>query len=179
LQLRYRQRGASMIEALSALFILGIGVLVFTGVQMRSMEMSMDSHKSDLANNIVINLADKIRINVGNQETKIEKEALLTVYKEYDWSKVENCSVIPPEVIECTTQAAIGQGCNSSLMAQYDAYSAKCTSSSLFKRTSMLASQCQLSSNLCIYYGWNDVEANADNCNDVSKECTLVEVFVQ
>ena len=174
-----KSKGVTLIEVLAAVLILALGIVVFSVMQVNSMNMAMESHKFNLANNIMTNLADKIRINASNQTTLTERTSVLNAYRNYNWGVTENCEVIPPIVLECTPDATKLNLCDSYKMVRYDAYNAKCSSYGVFKRTSMFVDKCSSSNNLCIYYSWNGNPATSSYCSGVDSSCAKMEVFVE
>jgi len=174
-----RSRGLTLIEVLAAVMILSIGVVVYGALQTRAMGTAMNANKAQIADSILVSLADKIRINSTNQSTLSKRQQILNEYLSYNWNAKENCLVMPQAIKACSYILGNSARCDSSKMVMFDAYTSKCSSNSLLKETSLAARQCPSSENICLYYAWDGAAANDIVCDDVNSTCTVLEVFVK
>lgn len=59
----FNQQGVGLMEVLVAIFLLAIGVLGFSALQIRAIDASQEAADRSMAMNIARDLAERIRIN--------------------------------------------------------------------------------------------------------------------
>lgn len=92
-----RQRGASMIEVLIALFVLSVGLLAVAGMQQIGLRNSHSAHLRSQATALAYDIADRMRANVVRaraQEYDVEMDD--------DFPDLDTCPAAnPAEQVQC------------------------------------------------------------------------------
>jgi len=163
-----QQRGVGMMEILVALFILAIGVLGFSVLQLRALQATAEATDRTMAMNVARDLTDRIRIN---------RLAL------NDYVAAINASS-GQAVISCMGEAAAYKpDCGPSAMAKYDAAQIRGKTDDLGQ--TIVLRPCDGSTRTCIYIAWGRTEINKDKvsacmANGVYKpdaQCLVMEAF--
>jgi len=163
-----QQRGVGMMEVLVALFILAIGVLGFSVLQLRALQATTEATDRTMAMNVARDLTDRIRIN----------RLALT-----DYVAAIN-SPSGQAIISCMGSAvAYKPDCNPSAMAKYDASQILQKSNDLGQTIVLMP--CDGSTRTCIYISWGRTKIAKDNvsacmANGVYKpdaQCLVMEAF--
>lgn len=102
------QRGLTLIEALVAVIILGLGVLALLGVQLSTLAETQNSTRRAHAIRIMEDLSERIKSNSGGLK-QLEKYTL------DDWVKNKDDTDLPSAGTDCRTAA-----CNDESLAAWD-----------------------------------------------------------
>lgn len=169
---KYTQQGVGLMEVLVALFLLAIGILGFSALQIRAISASQEATERSAAMNLARDLAERIRVNrtaLNHYKDAINK-------KEKDTSCVANSINYLPN-------------CNAEKMAKYDATEIIAKADSGGQTIKIY--DCVGSNLNCIYVAWGrtnttttNLNTNANNCVDsstgtylVDSQCLVVEAF--
>lgn len=160
------QKGIGLIEVLVALFLLAIGVLGFSVLQLRALQATAEATDRTMAMTVARDLADRIRINrlaLSDYTDAINNNANIT---------------------DCLGGAIdYVPACDKTKMAQYDATQILATADRLGQTITM--KQCDGSSRMCIYVAWGKTSITKDNvsaCMDngiykSNAQCLVMEAF--
>lgn len=160
------QRGVGMIEVLVALFVLAIGVLGFSMLQLRALQATAEATDRTMAMIVARDLTDRMRIN---------RLALNDYITAVNTKQTET---------DCLGSAATYKpACNSLKMAKYDANQILDKADSLGQ--TVIMKTCDGSSRSCIYVAWGNTTITKDNVsacmvNGVYKpdaQCLVMEAF--
>jgi len=164
MRIRYQQ-GATLIEILVSMFLLGIAVIGFVALQVRSVGVAGESVNRAQAMSIAQDLSDRMRANY----------AQLAAYTAADWS------VTP--TTNCYTAV-----CNPTQMVSFDVRLAREALSTL-PNGAIAVTQCAGYRNQCIYVAWGNTttarDGSATACttptgsyvSGVIPECIMLEVY--
>ena len=152
-----QQKGIGLVEILVSLFILAIGVLGFSALQLKAIESSAEAMTKLQAMNLGRDLAERIRANstaYSNYATKINAETQSTTAK----SCVQNTETVP-----CSTPSDL---------STYDAAQVIKKARDLGMTIKMPKCKVVASGQdrNCIYIAWNDTQAIDSSTNN--KACT-------
>lgn len=170
---KYHQKGVGLMEVLVALFLLAIGILGFSALQIRAISASQEAVDRSAAMNIARDLAERIRIN----------KTALTAYKDAV-NKKDTAN-------DCIAATTIGYqpNCNPEKMAKYDAM--EIISKANQRGQTIKIYNCVGSNLNCIYVAWgrtntevDNINTNPDKCVDsstgtylVESQCLIMEAF--
>lgn len=169
---RHSQRGVGLMEVLVALFLLAIGILGFSALQIRAISASQEAVERSAAMNVARDLAERIRIN---------KTALV------NYKNAINNKDTEKDCVGSTT--GYKPNCNAAKMAKYDAAEIIVKADTLGQNIKIY--DC-IGSNLnCIYVAWgrtntktDNIDTNANKCVDsstgtylVDSQCLVMEAF--
>ncbi len=161
------QRGATLIEVLVSMFLLGVAVIGFVALQLRAMTATSESSYRSQAMSIAQDLSERMRANYG----KIAK------YRTTNWV------VMPTQ--DCYSVAT---PCTADQMVDFDIRLAKEVASASLPNGSIIAKTCGGSTNICIYVAWGATTTATDGttsaCTTASgtyvsgiPECVMLEVY--
>lgn len=163
-KIRYHyQRGVSLIEVLVAMFLLGIAVIGFVALQVKSVTSTSESLYRTQAVSIAQDMSERIRANY----------AQIAAYRQADWT------VMP-------TQDCYANTCTAAEMVNFDVRLAKEVAGSSLPNGTISASTCKGSNNLCIYVAWGDTTTASTGTNPCvtsagaysgTPECVMMEVY--
>lgn len=151
---RKNQTGVGMFEVLVALFVLAIGVLGFSALQLRAVDATIEANDKTLAMNVARDLAERIRINrlsLGNYTNAINTQTFNTT-----------CLI--------ATAPNSRPTCNGATLAQYDAREIVQIAQNQGQQIAM--ADCQGSTRTCIYVAWGHTNIVISNNNVVSVDVT-------
>lgn len=163
-----QQRGVGMMEVLVALFILAIGVLGFSVLQLRALQATAEATDRTMAMTLARDLTDRMRVNrlaLGDYTTAINTTSDATV---------SNC------VGAAITYAP---NCDAKVMAVYDASQIKRKAAELGQ--SVVMKRCDGSARTCVYVAWGMTEIDADDVSQCMEDgvykpdaqCLVMEAF--
>lgn len=168
------QRGVGLIEVLVALFILALGVLGFTALQLRAMEAAQEATEHTVAMSAARDLAERMRVN----------RTALSEYKDSINKSVSVDTCIGTNNITSPENLAIPK-CNSTTMAQHDATEVLAKTSS--NGQTIIIADCVKSNLSCIYVAWgktNITGTNIGQCVNATtgtyvsdSKCLVMEAF--
>ena len=163
-----QQLGVGMFEVLVALFILAIGVLGFSALQLRAVDATIEANEKTVAMSLARDLAERIRINrlaLENYRTAIN-------------TRVTNNTCFPtnPAVSYAPT-------CTPALMAQYDAREILALATN--QNQQIVMRNCDGSERVCIYVAWGNTNITSDNVTQCmvsgsyrpDAKCVVMEAF--
>lgn len=150
---KHKQQGVGLMEVLVALFLLAIGVLGFTALQIRAIGASQEAADRSAAMNVARDLAERIRIN----------KTALTSYK----SAINN----KEKETDCVGSTTISYlpNCNAEKMAKYDAMEILAKAENIGQTIKIY--DCVGSNLNCIYVAWGKTNTTTNNINTDSKKC--------
>ncbi len=168
------QKGVGLIEVLVALFILALGVLGFSALQLRAMDAAQEATEHTVAMNNARDLAERMRIN----------RTALSDYKNAINNAISIDTCIGTNDI--TTPKSLGiPKCNSTSMAQHD--STEILAKASDNGQTVIIENCVKSTLNCIYVAWGKTSITASdlsNCVDattgayiVDAKCLVMEAF--
>lgn len=99
-----RQRGATLLEALVALFLVAFGLMAMAGMQIRALNETRNSGARNMASQMASDLLDRMLLNLAAFDTGGSVDLYRT-----DWG------VPAPAAVNCQTQT-----CNPAELAQFD-----------------------------------------------------------
>ncbi len=149
---KYTQEGMGLMEILVALFLLAVGVLGFSALQIRAINASQEATERSAAMNLARDLAERIRVNktaLSNYKDAINK-------KEKDMSCIGTAINYLPN-------------CNAGKMAKYDATEIIAKADSDGQTIKIY--DCVGSNLNCIYVAWGRTNTTATNINTNSNKC--------
>lgn len=139
----HRQRGVGMMEVLVALLVLGVGVLGFAALQLRSVKASGESYFRSQAMAVAQDLAERIRVN----------RAQMAAYKTAsNWSSA--APTTPPTSCNNTV-------CTAAALATYDINTVKYVASTQLPAGVVNVETCQASQASCVYVAWDGTAASS------------------
>lgn len=161
---RYRyQQGVSLIEVLVAMFLLGIAVIGFVALQVKSVTATGESLSRAQAVSIAQDVSERMRANYGQ----------IAAYRTADWT------VMPTQ--DCYTNV-----CTAAQMVAFDIRLAKEVASVSLPNGNIAVRTCSGSTNLCIYVSWGDTTTASTGTNACvtsagvysgTPECVMMEVY--
>lgn len=168
----FNQQGVGLMEVLVAIFLLAIGVLGFSALQIRAIDASQEAADRSMAMNIARDLAERIRIN---------KTALVN-YKDAINKKDTQLGCLGDKTNYLPD-------CNAEKMAKYDAMEVITKADSIGHTIKIY--NCVGSNLNCIYVAWgrtntqtNNIDTAGDKCIDnstgtylVDSQCLVMEAF--
>lgn len=147
-----RQKGIGMTEILVAMLLLGIGVIGFSGLQVRAISATHDAFFRTQASAIARDLSERMRLN----------STALAVYRN---------NVLWGSPTTARDACEVGT-CTAIQMAGYDIANVANMAATTLPNGQVNVRQCQVSNNLCVYVSWNTttptVGASAPNCVQVT-----------
>lgn len=160
------QKGVGLVEVLVALFILAIGVLGFSALQLRALQATTEATDRTMAMTVARDLTDRMRINrlaLADYETAINNKATET---------------------DCVGSAvSYKPACDKTKMAKYDAKQILDKAES-FGQT-VVMKQCDGSFRTCVYVAWGKTSITkdsvstcmADGAYKADAQCLVMEAF--
>lgn len=168
------QKGVGLMEVLVALFILALGVLGFSALQLRAMDAAQEATEYTVAMNNARDLAERMKVN--RTALSDYKNAINNVVS------IDTCTGIND--ITIPKSLAIPK-CNSTLMAQHDATEILAKASD--NGQTIIVENCVKSTLNCIYVAWGKtsiIASDLSNCVDtatgayiVNAKCLVMEAF--
>lgn len=161
---QHRQVGVGLMEVLVALLILSIGVMGFIALQYRAVEATAESGSRIQAINIARDLAERIRINRGAENTYVDQ--------------MNTASQQLITAVNCFTN-----DCSSTNLADFDVSQVALKARSMGMMVNILECQGNSDGRQCIYVAWGDTAAtNATTASDATPEsegdCTSGNAYV-
>lgn len=161
-----QQRGVGMMEVLVALFILALGVLGFSILQMRALQATAEATDRTMAMTVARDLTDRMRIN---------RLALL------DYVAAINDKASETGCMGST--AGYKPDCDKTKMAKYDAKQILDKADALGQ--TVILKKCDGSSRICIYVAWGNTTISKDNVTNCMNDgtykpdaqCLVMEAF--
>lgn len=161
------QAGVGMFEVLVALFVLAIGVLGFSALQLRAVDATIEANDKTLAMNVARDLAERIRIN------RLSLNSYITAI---NGTATANCLISNPV-------AGTRPTCTGEALARHDATEIKQIAASQGQQIVM--ADCQGSTRVCIYVAWghtNITNNNVASCMAAGSyvanaKCIVLEAF--
>lgn len=172
---KLKQQGASMIEILVSIIIIGIVVLGYMGTQLNAVITSNDAHLRVQALNIAGEMVERMSVN------KDAAGAALAIYRN------ENAYGAAPAAEDCVHTGGLNGAnqaadrCNPNEMARFDIFELTQKAQALLPGGQLRLYNCTDSTD-CVVVSWFDqdpdectiAQANADNA---VLDCVLVESF--
>lgn len=169
---KFNQQGVGLMEVLVAIFLLAIGVLGFSALQIRAINASQEAADRSIAMNIARDLAERIRIN----------KTALTSYKDAINKKETQTGCVGDK-------ASYLPDCNAEKMVKYDAMEILAKADSIGQTIKIY--NCVGSNLNCIYVAWgrtntetNNINSTGDKCIDsstgtylIDSQCLVMEAF--
>lgn len=178
------QEGIGLVEVLVALFLLAIGVLGYTALQLRAVDAGNEALTKSQATLILRGLTEGIRTNVAGQS---EYPAAVQSYVAIELSNADKSKTVPEAPKSCLNPTA---ACTSKEMAKYDAYLAAKDALDLGMRITMTECPGVTNTNSikrqCLFAAWENTQLTAtdySNCmtvNGVYKvaaKCLMMEAY--
>lgn len=162
---RGNQQGATLIEVLVSMFLLGVAVIGFVALQVRSMSVTGESVSRAQAMAIAQDLSERMRANYSQ----------LAAYSAANWALTPNA--------DCYTAA-----CTPAQIVLFDVRLTRDALSSL-PNGSISVARCTGYNNTCIYVAWGDTttatDGGANACttpagtyvSGVIPDCVMLEVY--
>ena len=141
------QRGMSLVEVMVALLVLGIGVMGYAALQLRSVKMSEDTYSRSQAMAIAQDAIERVRANIDG----------LPTYLATNWG-----AELAAPATRCTyTDDIPAAPCNATQMVANDVYELRTTVNSMLPTGAIAVAPCnQLT---CVTVAWN--ETTVANCD--------------
>lgn len=141
------QRGMSLVEVMVALLVLGIGVMGYAALQLRSVKMSEDTYSRSQAMAIAQDAIERVRANIDG----------LPTYLATNWG-----AELAAPATRCTyTNAIPATPCTAAQMVANDVYELRTTVNSMLPTGAIAVAPCdQLT---CVTVSWN--ETTVANCD--------------
>lgn len=160
------QKGVGLVEVLVALFLLAIGILGFSALQLRALQATAEATDRTMAMTVARDLTDRMRIN----------RLALSDYVAAINDKASETGCVG-------SVASYVPACDKTKMAKYDAKQILDKADSLGQ--TIIMEQCDGSSRTCVYVAWGKTSISADNVaacmdNGVYKpdaQCLVMEAF--
>lgn len=146
-----RVRGMSLVEVLVALLVLGIGVMGYAALQVRSVKMSEDTYSRSQAMAIAQDVIERIRANVD----------ALPDYLAANWE----AELTEPAASCVYTSAVPETGCTASTMATHDIYSVRTIARTMLPSGSVDVAACEQLT--CVTVAWSDTTTAACNQSEI------------
>lgn len=144
---RKRERGMTLIEVMVALLVLGIGVMGYAALQLRSVKLAEDTYSRSQAMAIAQDAIERIRANVD----------ALPAYLATDWT----ASLNTPSQRCVFTGAVPAAGCSSAEMVVNDVYEVRSAAATMLASGNVSVAAC--SPLTCVTVAWADtVPASCD-----------------
>lgn len=162
-----QQYGVGMVEILVSLLVLAIGVLGFTGLQLRALNSTGDSHYRSQAMAIAQDLTERVAVNYLVRE----------FYRGAgNWPDAAVVSGSLPQ--DCV---GAGKRCTSAEIAAWDIDQITWQAGNLLPEGRVLLRACEGSSNSCVMVSWNNLDP--DTCENQSGavpglDCVVLEVIL-
>lgn len=160
------QKGVGLVEVLVALFLLAIGILGFSALQLRALQATTEATDRTMAMTVARDLTDRMRIN---RLALADYVAAIN-----DKANVTDCvgSVI-----------SYVPACDKTKMAKYDATQILAKADSLGQ--TIVMRQCDGSSRTCVYVAWGKTSITkdsvstcmADGVYKADAQCLVMEAF--
>ncbi|WP_376745099.1 MULTISPECIES: type IV pilus modification protein PilV [Acinetobacter] len=168
------QKGVGLIEVLVALFILALGVLGFSALQLRAIDAAQEATEHTVAMNNARDLAERMRVN----------RTALSDYKNAINNAVSVNACIGVNKVTTPKNIEIPK-CDSTMMAQHDATEILAKASD--NGQTVIIEDCVKSTLNCIYVAWektNITASDLSNCVDITtgayvvgSKCLVMEAF--
>lgn len=141
-----RQRGMSLVEVMVALLVLGIGVMGYAALQLRSVKMSEDTYSRSQAMAIAQDAIERVRANIDG----------LPAYLATNWGG----ALVAPATRCTDTETIPDTPCTAEQMAANDVYELRTMANTMLPTGTIAVSPCnQLT---CVTVAWN--ETTITNC---------------
>ena len=164
----FRNNGMSLIEVLVALLVLGVGVMGFAALQLKSVKVTEETYSRSQAMSIAQDLVERVRVNAL---------ALGTYSSAESWSG-ENSAVA--ETCRATSVGQAETACTEVQMASADIYESRLIASSMLENGQVQMLPC--SSVYCITVAWSktalancDQSDFSDGTRGDNAHCVIVE----
>lgn len=166
MRMMQHQKGVGLVEVLVALFILAIGVLGFSALQLRALQATTEATDRTMAMTVARDLTDRMRINrlaLADYATEINGKATET---------------------DCVGSAvSYKPACDKAKMAAYDAKQILDKAESLGQ--TVIMKQCDGSSRTCVYVAWGKTSITKDSVSTcmvdgvykADAQCLVMEAF--
>ena len=159
----FSQYGVGLIEVLVALFLLAIGVLGYTALQLRAVDAGNEALIKSQATLILRGLTESIRSNVAGQD---EYPTAVQSYVALKINESDKTKTIPEAPTSCLNPAI---SCTATQMAQYDAYWAARNALDLGMHLTMtncpgISTTSQVKRQ-CLFAAWDSTALMATNYN--------------
>jgi len=160
------QRGVTLIEVLVSMFLLGIAVIGFVALQLRSVTATGESMYRAQAMSIAQDVSEKMRANAPQ----------LAAYRAANWTA--------PPITDCYNAV-----CTQQQMVNFDIIVARQAVAASLPNGNIAARQCGGHNNTCIYVSWGNTttasDGSANACatptgsyvSGVIPECVMLEVY--
>lgn len=160
------QKGVGLVEVLVALFILAIGVLGFSALQLRALQATTEATDRTMAMTVARDLTDRMRINrlaLASYTAAINDKAIET---------------------DCVGSAnSYKPACDRTKMANYDAKQILDKAEGLGQ--TVIMRQCDGSTRTCVYIAWGKTSITKDKVSDcmsagvykAGAQCLVMEAF--
>lgn len=140
-----RARGVTLVEVMVALLVLGIGVMGYAALQLRSVKMAEDTYSRSQAMSIAQDTIERIRANVD----------ALPTYLATDWDASLSAPATP-----CVFTASIpAAGCSPADMAANDVFEVRSAAAAMLISGNVSVASC--SPLTCVTVAWSDTTAAA------------------
>ncbi len=162
------QTGVGMFEVLVALFVLAIGVLGFSALQLRAVDATIEANDKTLAMNVARDLAERIRINRLSLE---------------DYVNAINTRTFDTTCLIATPTSNSRPACNGATLARYDA--GEIVQIAQNQGQQIVMADCHESTRTCIYVAWGHTNIANDNIAScmvagsyvANAKCIVLEAF--
>lgn len=167
MSMRGQQHGVGMVEILVSLLVLAIGVLGFTGLQLRALNSTGDSHYRSQAMALAQDLTERVTVN------NLVRSFYLNTS---NWPQTSVTTGQLPQ--DCVSS---GNSCTSAEIAAWDIDQITWQAGHLLPEGRALMRACEGSNNFCVILSWNDQDPDA--CEDANGavfglECVVLEVIL-
>jgi type IV pilus assembly protein PilV len=177
--MRRLQRGFSFIEALCASALLAIGIVGFSAMQVRSLEIVRGAHTQAMAMALAADITDRIHANVsGTHQASVNETTALQNYLNAAWSGPYNCATTPAALVPCSAESTGTDLCTQSSMASFDVYDSYCQATASLPNPSLSFAKCSSAggNTYCAYVAWFGEPATAANCSAYDSHCVSMEM---
>lgn len=162
------QMGIGMMEVLVSLFILAIGVLGFSALQLRAVDATMEANDKTVAMNLAKDLTERMRIN----------RLAANDYIDAINDKTTNDTCFAEDADESYVPICTGED-----LAQYDAKEILEIAES--QSQTIVLDECDGSFRTCVYVAWGHTEISKGDVSQCSRDgsyvpnakCIIMEAF--
>lgn len=159
--LNTRQTGMSLVEVMVALLVLGVGVMGYAALQLRSVKLSEDTYARSQAMSIAQDAIERIRANRNAFES----------YKSANW---QSDPADPGVTCSFTNQApTVDSRCTEDQLALVDIFQLKTIASTMLPSGELAVVPCEQLS--CVVVAWNETVA-AISTGSATLECRQADV---
>lgn len=166
-----RVRGFSLIEVLVAMLILGVAVLAFAGLQVRSLESTGVAHIRSQAMTLAAEFVERMRVNPAGMA-------------DYGNAGLYGAGVFPAGepatwANSCALAVTNVNGCTSSQMARFDINEIQFLADQYLPLGRVFVDDCTGGGVMsCVFVSWGGVDP-ADCVDNASTNCVSMRVLVQ